>query len=74
MSNPRQEALLYVFEDNEAVIKMIIGKKPYNETRIQNPQSCSCLVVRQNQSGPQDSVKKKTKNQLADTDKGKLHT
>ena len=28
-----QEALLYVFEDNEAVIKMIIkGKKPDNET------------------------------------------
>ena len=29
----RKEALLYVFEDNEAVIKMISkGKKPYNET------------------------------------------
>ena len=29
MSNPRQEALLYVFEDNEAVIKMIIkGRSP----------------------------------------------
>ena len=38
----RQEALLYVFEDNEAVIKMIIkGKKPDNETCFQNPQSCS---------------------------------
>ena len=37
-----QEALLYVFEDNEAVIKMIIkGKKPYNETCFQNPQSCA---------------------------------
>ena len=37
-----QEALLYVFEDNEAVIKMIIkGKKPYNETCFQNRQSCS---------------------------------
>ena len=29
MSNPRQEALLYVFEDNEAVVKMIIkGRNP----------------------------------------------
>ena len=38
----RQEALLYVFEDKEAVIKMIIkGKKSYNETCFQNPQSCS---------------------------------
>ena len=37
-----QEALLYVFEDNEAVIKMIIkGKESYIETRLQNPQSCS---------------------------------
>ena len=34
----RKEALLYVFEDNEAVIKMIIkGKKPNNETCFQNP-------------------------------------
>ena len=38
----RQEALLYVFEENEAVIKMIIkGKKPDNETCSQNPQNCS---------------------------------
>ena len=37
-----QEALLYVFEDNEAVIKMIIKRqKSYDETRLQNPQSCS---------------------------------
>ena len=41
----RQEALLYVFEDNEAVIKMIIkGRSPDNETCFQNPQSCSRLV------------------------------
>ena len=39
---PHQEALLYVFEDNEAVIKMIIkGRSPDNETCFQNPQSCS---------------------------------
>ena len=29
----RQEALLYIFGDNEAVIKMIIkGRSPHNET------------------------------------------
>ena len=44
-----QEALLYVFEDNDAVIKMVIkGRSPDNETCVQNPQSCSCLVVRSN--------------------------
>ena len=38
----RKEALLYVFENNEAVIKMIIkGKKPFNETCFHNPHSCS---------------------------------
>ena len=37
-----QEALLYVFEDNEAVIKMIIqGKESHNETCFQDPQSCA---------------------------------
>ena len=42
VQSARQEALLYVFEDNEAVIKMIVKrKKSYNETCFQNPQSCS---------------------------------
>ena len=42
VNSSRKKALLYVFEDNEAVIKMIIkGKKPDNETCFQNPQSCS---------------------------------
>ena len=37
-----QEALLYVFEDKEAVIKMIIkGRSHFNETCFQNPQSFS---------------------------------
>ena len=41
-NSSRQEALLYIFEDNEAVIKMIIKeKKSHNETCFQNPQSCS---------------------------------
>ena len=38
VQSARQEALLYVFEDNEAVIKMIIKRqKSYNETRLQIP-------------------------------------
>ena len=42
VQSSRQEALLYVFEDNEASIKMIIkGEKSNNETCFQNPQSCS---------------------------------
>ena len=46
VNSSRQEALLYVFEDNEAVIKIIIkGEKPDNETCVKNPQSCAWLVV-----------------------------
>ena len=42
----RQEALLYVFEDNEAVIKIIKkGKKSCIETCFQDSQSCTWLVV-----------------------------
>ena len=41
VKSSRQEALLYVFEDNEAVIKMIINGSPHNETCFQKPQSCS---------------------------------
>ena len=42
VQSSRQEALLYVFEDNEAVIKMIIkGKESYNETCFQDSQSRS---------------------------------
>ena len=36
-----QEALLYVFEDNEAVIKIVKRKKSHNETCLQKPQSCA---------------------------------
>ena len=37
-----QEALLFVFEDTEAVIKMIIkGIHPTLETHFQDPQSCA---------------------------------
>ena len=49
VNSSRQEALLCVLEDNEAVIKDDYKvKKPYNETCFQNPQSCSWLVVRSN--------------------------
>ena len=42
VQSARQEALLYVFEDNEAVIKMIIkGRSPTMRHVFQNPQSCS---------------------------------
>ena len=38
VQSARQEALLYVFEDNEAVIKMIIkGEESYNETMFPEP-------------------------------------
>ena len=50
------ESQLYIFEDNEAVIQNDHQmQKSNNETRIQNPQSCSSLVVWQNQSGSKDS-------------------
>ena len=39
VQSSHQEVLLYVFEDNEAVIKMII--KGRSRTCFQNPQSCS---------------------------------
>ena len=39
-------AMLYVFEDNEAVLKMIIKRpKSHNETCFTDLQSCSGLVV-----------------------------
>ena len=42
VNSSRQEALLYIFEDNEAVIKMIIQvRKSCNVTSFQDPQSCS---------------------------------
>ena len=42
VQSSRQKVLLYVFEDKEAVIKMIIkGRKSHNETCFQDPQSCT---------------------------------
>ena len=42
VKSSHQEALVYVFEHNEAVIKMILkGRSPDKETCFQNQQSCS---------------------------------
>ena len=43
---PRVGAILYIFEDNEAVVEMIIkGRSPTMRHVSRNPQSCSGLVV-----------------------------
>ena len=41
VQSAHQEALLYVYEDNEAVIKMIIIGRSPTMRHVQNPQSCS---------------------------------
>ena len=43
VNSSREEALSYIFEDNEAVIKMITKGKSHTmrQTCFQNPQSCS---------------------------------
>ena len=42
-------SVVHFFEDNEAVVKMLAkGRSPNNETRVQNPQSCSWLFDRIN--------------------------
>ena len=46
VQSSRQEALLYVFEDNEAEIKNDHKRKESNiETCFRDSQSCSWLVV-----------------------------
>ena len=48
-NSSRQEALLYVFEYNEAVMKMIIkGRSPTMRRVFHDSQSCACSVVRSN--------------------------
>ena len=52
VKSSHQEALLHVFEENEAVIKMIFkGRSPDNEACFQNPQSGARSVIRSNQFG-----------------------
>ena len=70
-------AMLYIFDDNEAVIKNDHQRpKSHNETCIKNPQSCAWLVVRSNQYGPQIHIKytDTQKPTRRHTDKGKFHT
>ena len=61
-------AMLYVFEDNEAVIKMIIkGRSPTMRHVSRTHTVALGLVVRQDYSGPQDSdYVQCTKHELAD--------
>ena len=63
-----KESRLYNFEDNEAVIKMIIkGQKPDNETRIPYPPSSAWVVIWQNKFGWEIQIKYvESMNQLAD--------
>ena len=69
-----QEALLYVFEDNEAVIKMIIeGKKPDNETRFQDPQSWLFDRINLDPKNP-NQVHRHQKPTCRHPNQGKLHT
>ena len=42
VKSSQSAAMLYIFEDNDAGIKMIIkGRSPNNERRSPNPQSCA---------------------------------
>ena len=67
-THSHNKSQLYIFDYNEAVIKMIIeGRSPHDETCVQNEQSCSWLVVQQNQFGTKIQIKYvNTNNQLAD--------
>ena len=65
-------AMLDIFEDNEAVIKMIIkDRSPTMRTRIQNPQSCSYWLFDRINLDPKIQIKIQikyvdTKHQFAD--------
>ena len=74
VNSSHQEALLYVFEDNEAVIKMIIkGKKPDNETCFPEPTELLLIGCR---FGPQNpnQIHRHQKPTRRHNDKGKFHT
>ena len=56
VQSSRQEALLYVFEDNEAVIKMIIkGRSPTMRHVSRTHRVALDRFVRSNQFGPKKS-------------------
>ena len=54
-SSSRQEALLYIFEDNEAVIKMTTKERSARMRHVSRTHRVAWLVVRSNLSGLQDS-------------------
>ena len=77
VQSARQEALLYVFEDNEAVIKMIIkGRSPaMRHVSRTNRVALDWLFDRNNLDSKIQIKYIDTKNQLADIlTKGKFHT
>ena len=66
VQSSRQEALLHVVEDNEAVTKMIMKGRSPIKTCFQNPRSCSWLFDRINLD-PKIQIKYiDTQNQVAD--------
>ena len=55
VNSSRKKVLLYIFEYNEAVIKMIKkGRSPTMRHVARTQQSCSWLVIRSNHFGPQN--------------------
>ena len=76
VNSSRKEALLYIFEDNEAVIKMIIKGRSTTLRHVSRTQRVALdwLFDRMNLD-PKIQIKYiDTKNQLADIDKVKFHT
>ena len=77
VNSSHQEALLYVFEDNEAVIKMIIkGRSPTMRHVSRTHRVALDWLFDRINVDPKIQIKYiDTKNQLADIlTKGKLHT
>ena len=77
VQSSRQEAVLYVFEDNEAVIKMIIkGRSPTMRHVSRIHRVALDWFIRSNSFGPKNQIKYiDTKNQSCrHSDQRKLHT
>ena len=72
-----QEALLYVFEDNEGVIKMIIkGRSPTRRHVSRSHRFALDWFIRSNQQGSQNpnQVHRHQKPTCRHADQGKFHT
>ena len=76
VNSSRQEALLYVFEDKEAVIKLIIkGRSPAMRHVSRTHRVALDWLFDRINLDPKIQIKYiDIKNQLADTGKGKFHT